>query len=87
MVREDCVNSKNPNNNNKVFLQKIIIIALGIILGLIATVWGITWKATDKKAERANEDIRKIEVLLAEQKKDYKYLKEKIDQIYEEVKK
>ena len=61
-------------NNQKAFLQKVIVAALTLIIGLIATVWAITWSASESRAAKTDavvkentQAINEIKIFIAQQ--------------------
>lgn len=61
-------------NNSKAFMQKIIITALTLIIGLVAAVWAITWDASEGRMDKADlvtnkntEAINEIKIFIAQQ--------------------
>ena len=77
-------------NHSKVFMQKILIVALTLIIGLIATVWGITWSASVNRADKTDitikentQSINEIKIFVAQQA----VINENMLKILEEIKK
>jgi len=47
---------ENSTNGEKNFYLRIIFISLSVILGLVATVWGLTWFDTKQKVVELKEE-------------------------------
>jgi hypothetical protein len=75
------------NNDGKSTTWRIIDVALILVLGLIGTVWAITWRATDKKAEKACVEVQLTREFIAAQKEINKNMNEKLEEILREVRK
>ena len=75
------------NNGTKALMQKILIWALGIIIGLVGSLWAITWNSTDNKVDKACNDIVTIKEFIAKQDNINQTLEKRLDEILQEVKK
>jgi len=77
-------------NNEKAFLVKMLAITLTVIFALVGTLWAITWNSTEKKADKACQDIVDIKLFIAKQQEinlKIEKIEKKVDEIYTEVKK
>jgi len=74
--------TRKKNNNNGFYVKGFwVVIALAITL--IGTVWAFTAKQVNKNTE----SIITLKEFVAKQELTNQYVKEKLDQIYNEVKK
>jgi len=73
---------KKKNNNNG-FYAKGFWVVIALAITLIGTVWAFTAKQVNKNTE----SIITLKEFVAKQELTNQYVKEKLDQIYNEVKK
>ena len=64
----------HSTNGSKIFLQKMLIVSLSLVIGLIATVWAITWSATESHIDKTElavkentKSLNEIEKFVAQQ--------------------
>ena len=62
------------SNGQKQLLWRIIALAMMIIVGLIGTVWGVTWVQSKKQIEKNQESITEIVKFMAAQEQINKNL-------------
>ena len=75
------------NNGTKQLLQKVLIYALVVIVGLVSTVFAITWKSTKGIAEKNAEEIVDIKLLLERQKAATENIDKQLSEIKDLLKK
>ena len=74
-------------NGTKALLQKLMIWALAIIVGLVSTVFAITWTTTDRKATDNAKAVTEIKTFIAQQQEINKNIEKRLDEILVELKK
>lgn len=53
-------------NHSKIFMQKILIAALTLIIGLVAAVWAITWDASITRHDKTDISVKENTQVLIE---------------------